>query len=122
MREHQFSTLEEAHWRLSAFPAFCAGFQDRGTIREGSVADIIVYDYDKLDYNFPEFRHDLPGDEYRLVSGGSGYRYVLVNGQVTIEDDKETGNHSGQLLRGGKADAVRMQSARSGAQALEAAE
>ena len=47
---------------------------------------------------------------------------MLVNGQVTIEDDKETGNHSGQLLRGGKADSVRMQSARSGVQALEAAE
>ncbi|MCB2048661.1 MAG: amidohydrolase family protein [Novosphingobium sp.] len=122
VREHKFSTLEEAHWRLSAFPAFCAGFQDRGTIREGSVADIIVYDYDKLDYNFPEFRRDLPGDEYRLVSGGSGYRYVIVNGQVTIENDEETGRHSGQLLRGGKADMSRMKAAGAGAQALEAAE
>lgn len=122
VREHGFSTLEEAHWRLSALPAFCAGFKDRGTIREGSVADIIVYDFDKLDYHFPEFRRDLPGNEYRVVSAGSGYRYVLVNGQVTIEDDTETGMHSGQLLRGGKADAARMRAARSGAPALEAAE
>jgi N-acyl-D-aspartate/D-glutamate deacylase len=122
VREHGFSTLEEAHWRLSSLPAFCAGFQDRGVIREGAVADIIVYDYDTLDYHFPEFRRDLPGDEYRVISAGTGYRYVLVNGQVTIEDDTETGNHSGQLLRGGKADPARMKAARPGAQALEAAE
>ena len=68
VREHSFLTLEEAHWRLSALPAFCAGFQDRGTLREGAAADIIVYDYEKLDYEFPNFRHDLPGDEYRVAS------------------------------------------------------
>ncbi len=121
VREHGFSSLEEAHWRLSALPAFCAGFNDRGTIREGAVADIIIYDYDKLKYNFPEFRNDLPGDEYRLVSGGSGYRYVIVNGAVTIEDDKETGVHSGQLLRRGQADRERMKAGSTkGVRALEA--
>ncbi len=102
VREHPFSTLEDAHWRLSALPAFCAGFRDRGTLREGAAADIIVYDYEKLDYEFPTFRHDLPGDEYRITSAGSGYRYVLVNGKVTIEDDKPTNVHSGVLLRGGR--------------------
>ena len=105
VREHSFLTLEEAHWRLSALPAFCAGFQDRGTLREGAAADIIVYDYEKLDYEFPNFRHDLPGDEYRVASAGTGYRYVVVNGEVTIEDDKETHTHSGKLLRGGRANA-----------------
>jgi len=103
VREYEMSSLEEAHWRLSALPAYCAGFKDRGTIREGAVADIIVYDYDNLTFNFPEFVRDLPGDEYRLVSGGSGYHYVFVNGQITIENDKQTNVHSGQLLRGGKA-------------------
>jgi N-acyl-D-aspartate/D-glutamate deacylase len=102
VREHAFTTLEDAHWRLSALPAFCAGFKDRGTLREGAAADIIVYDYEKLDYEFPTFRHDLPGDEYRVASAGSGYRYVLVNGEVTIEDDEQTNVHSGVLLRGGR--------------------
>ena len=102
VREHGFSTLEDAHWRLSALPAFCAGFRDRGTLREGAAADVIVYDYEKLDYEFPTFRHDLPGDEYRIASAGTGYRYVLVNGQVTIEDDEQTDVHSGVLLRGGR--------------------
>ena len=101
VREHGFSTLEDAHWRLSALPAQCAGFQDRGVLKEGAAADVIVYDYDALDYEFPTFRRDLPGDEYRVASAGTGYRYVLVNGQVTIEDDRQTDVHSGRLLRGG---------------------
>lgn len=101
VRDEPISTLEEAHWRLSALPAHCAGFQNRGVLREGAAADIIVYDYEKLDYEFPTFRHDLPGDEYRIASAGTGYRYVLVNGQVTIEDDKQTDVYSGALLRHG---------------------
>lgn len=42
-------------------------------------------------------RADLPGDEYRLISRGAGYRYVLVNGQVTIEDDQQTNVYAGLL-------------------------
>ncbi len=87
-------------------PAYCAGFEDRGTLRVGSAADIIVYDYENLTSTYPEFRRDLPGDEYRLVADGSGYKYVLVNGQVTIEDDKPTNVYSGLLLRRGKDRAV----------------
>jgi N-acyl-D-amino-acid deacylase len=102
VREHKFTTLEEAHWRLSALPAFCAGFRNRGTLREGAAADIIVYDYDQLTYTFPEFVTDLPGGEYRVTNQGQGYRYVLVNGEITIEDDKPTHVHSGELLRNGK--------------------
>ncbi len=102
VREHGFSTLEDAHWRLSALPAFCAGFRDRGILREGAAADVIVYDYENLDYEFPHFQHDLPGNEYRVASSGSGYRHVLVNGDVTIEDDRQTDVHSGTLLRRGR--------------------
>ena len=47
-------------------------------------------------------RHDLPGDEYRVASAGTGYRYVVVNGQITIEDDEQTNVHSGLLLRHGR--------------------
>ncbi|MEZ4331671.1 MAG: amidohydrolase family protein [Myxococcota bacterium] len=102
VRDTPLTTLEEAHWRLSALPAHCAGFRDRGVLREGAAADVIVYDYEGLDYEFPTFQHDLPGDEYRVASNGTGYRWVLVNGQVTIEDDRPTNVHSGLLLRHGR--------------------
>jgi len=103
VREHKFSSLEDAHWRLSALPAFCAGFKDRGTLVEGAAADIVIYDYENIKVLEPEFLHDLPGDEYRAASRGEGYKYVLVNGEVTIEDDKQTETYSGKLLRGGHA-------------------
>jgi N-acyl-D-aspartate/D-glutamate deacylase len=102
VRKHAMTTLEEAHWRLSALPAFCAGFRDRGVLREGAAADIIVYDYEGLAYTFPEFVRDLPGDEYRTMNRGSGYRYVLVNGEVTVKDDAPTHVYSGALLRNGR--------------------
>ena len=50
--------------------------------------------------------HDLPAGQLRTVIDAKGYRYVLVNGRVTIEDDRETGVHSGELLRHGKRSAV----------------
>jgi N-acyl-D-amino-acid deacylase len=99
VRDHGLIPLEEAHWRLSALPAQCAGFVDRGTIAEGMAADIVVYDYDRLAMTPVETVHDLPGGEWRRVQRGVGYRWVLVNGEITIDDDKETGVASGRLLR-----------------------
>ena len=48
-----------------------------------------------------EVAHDFPGGEWRRIQRARGYRFVLVNGDVTIEDDRETGVHSGRLLRHG---------------------
>ncbi len=101
VREHGMLSLEEAHWRLSALPAMVAGFENRGVIRRGAPADIVVYDYENLEILPREVVHDLPGGEWRRVQRARGYRYVLVNGRVTIRDDAETGTHSGQLLRHG---------------------
>ncbi|TML10844.1 MAG: hypothetical protein E6G39_15505 [Actinobacteria bacterium] len=98
-RTHQ--VREEAHWRLSTLPAMCAGFRDRGTLVVGAPADIIVYDYDGLTITDTEVVHDLPGGDWRRVQRAHGYRYVLVNGVVTIENDTQTGAPSGQLLRFG---------------------
>jgi len=103
VREHQMMTLEDAHWRLSTLPALCAGFRDRGTLREGAPADIVVYDYDKLAMRPVELTHDFPGGEWRRVCKADGYRYLFVNGQMTMDDGKETGNMSGRLLRHGAA-------------------
>jgi N-acyl-D-aspartate/D-glutamate deacylase len=102
VRDNQVLSLEEAHWKLSAQPAWCAGFRDRGTIREGAPADIVVYDYDKLNVLPMEIAYDMPGGEWRRVQRAEGYHYVLVNGEVTMKDDKPTGATSGKLLRHGQ--------------------
>ncbi|QQS11639.1 MAG: amidohydrolase family protein [Rhodospirillales bacterium] len=103
VREHGMISLEEAHWRLAALPAEVAGFKDRGVLRKGAPADIVVYDYEKLEVLPEEIVHDLPGGEWRRVQRARGYRHVLVNGEVTIRDDRQTGTHSGALLRHGSA-------------------
>ncbi len=101
VREHGMISLEEAHWRLAALPAQFAGFEDRGVLKKGAPADIVVYDYDKLEVLAPEIVHDLPGGEWRRIQRAKGYRYILVNGEVTIRDDQQTETYSGELLRHG---------------------
>jgi N-acyl-D-aspartate/D-glutamate deacylase len=101
VREEEMCSLEHAHWRLSALPAHCAGFRDRGTLVEGAPADLVVYDYERLACLPAEVAHDFPGGEWRRIQRAHGYRFVLVNGEVTIEDDRETHVHSGRLLRHG---------------------
>lgn len=101
VREYQWIDLEDAHWRLSALTAMAAGFHDRGILKEGAPADIVVYDFDNLTIHPQEIVTDLPGGDWRRVQRAGGYRYVVVNGGVTIEDDKETGVHTGALLRHG---------------------
>ena len=101
VREHGMIGPEEAHWRLSALPAMVAGFEGRGVIRKGAPADVVVYDYERLRVLPAEVVHDLPGGEWRRVQRAEGYRFVLVNGEVTIRDDEETGACSGRLLRHG---------------------
>ena len=75
-------TLEQAHYHLSYMPAWTAGFKDRGAIREGLAADMLIYDLDKLGIEEPESVNDLPPDnDSRLVQRPRGYRWIMVNGQ-----------------------------------------
>jgi N-acyl-D-amino-acid deacylase len=103
VREHGWHTLEEAHWRLSALPAFVAGFKDRGTLVEGAPADIVVYDFEALGTSDAIRVDDFPGGEWRLVDEPSGYHFTLVNGEVTREHNRPTDLHTGMLLRHGHA-------------------
>ena len=88
VREKNWMSLEDIHWRMSGLPAFCAGFKDRGFLREGAPADIVVYDLDQLKVLPVEIAHDLPGDEWRRVQRAEGYSHIIVNGQITWEGDK----------------------------------
>jgi N-acyl-D-aspartate/D-glutamate deacylase len=91
VRETGSLPLEEAHFRLSGLPAWAANFKDRGTLREGMAADIVVYDLEKLAIGPTEIAHDVPAGEWRRVQKAEGYRWIMVNGQVTFEDGKCTG-------------------------------
>lgn len=105
VRDEQRITLEEAHYRLSALPAKAAGFRDRGMLREGMAADVVVYDLDGLGIEpdwIGEISYDFPGGEWRRVQRAKGYHAILVNGQTTFKDGNCTGALSGQLLRHGQ--------------------
>jgi N-acyl-D-aspartate/D-glutamate deacylase len=104
VRDAGIMSLEEAHYRLSALPAKCAGFQDRGTLTEGTPADVVVYDLEnlKLTPEKPTIVHDFPANEWRRVQYADGYRWIMVNGDVTFEDGKCTGATPGKLLRHGR--------------------
>jgi len=105
VRDEQKVTLEEAHYRLSALPAHAAGFRDRGVLREGAAADVVVYDLDKLKIDpewVGEIAHDFPGGEWRRVQRAHGYRAIVVNGATTFEHGKCTGATPGKLLRRGR--------------------
>ena len=98
-RDNDILSLEDVHWKLSTLPAYCAGFADRGTLEEGKAADVVVYDFEHLAMTPIEKAYDFPGGEWRRVQRAVGYRYVLVNGEVTIEGDRPTGAPAGRLLR-----------------------
>ena len=104
VRDAGFMSLEEAHYRLSAMPAKCAGFQDRGVLREGAPADMVVYDLQNLKIvpERPKIVHDFPAGEWRRVQYAEGYRWIMANGEVTFEDGKCTNATPGRLLRHGK--------------------
>jgi len=99
VRDKQVMTLEEAHWRLSTMVAWAIGIRDRGWLREGMPADIVVYDLEKLRVKEMETVHDLPDGDWRRVQKAEGYHAVIVNGQITFEDNVCTHALPGKLLR-----------------------
>ena len=101
VRDHGIMDLEQAHWRLSAYPAQAAGFKDRGWLKEGSPADIVIYDLENLGIGPMEKVYDLPAGQWRRVRRAEGYRWILVNGEVTMEDGETTGATPGRLIRHG---------------------
>ena len=103
VREHEIMSLEEAHWRLAAYSAQAMGMTNRGYLAEGAAADVIVYDYEKLDCLPPERLWDYPAGEWRLVQKATGYDRIIVNGRTTFIDGECTDATPGRLLRHGAA-------------------
>ena len=101
IRDKNLMTLEQAHQKMSALPAWFSDMKNRGTLRLGDFADIMVYNMDELGllYDKPRFETDFPGGEKRLVQKPTGLRYIVVNGTVTFVDNECTGALPGKLLR-----------------------
>ncbi len=100
VRAEQAFTLEQAVRLLSFVPATQWGFADRGLIREGLAADLLVFDPETIAPEMPEVVRDLPAGARRLVQRSRGIAATVVNGEVVLRDGKPTGALPGQLLRG----------------------
>lgn len=83
-------SLEDAVRKVTGWPAQRMGLTDRGLIRDGMRADIVVFDLDKLD--------DVASWE-KPTASPTGIETVIVNGVVTIANGKHTGAKAGAVLR-----------------------
>ena len=99
IRERKLFSLADGVRRMTSGPARVLGLTDRGVLAPGKRADINVFDFDKVAQLQPEMVNDFPGGAPRYVQRGRGYRAVLVNGELALENDELTGARSGQILR-----------------------
>src|SRR2546426_1100646 len=100
VRAKQAFPLEQAVRMLTLVPATYWGFADRGLVREGFAADLLVFDPDTISPEMPEVVTDLPAGARRLVQRARGIAATIVNGEILLRDGKHTGALPGRLLRG----------------------
>jgi len=90
VRQRGVLTLEDAIRRMTSLPARTFGFRDRGLVREGYWADLVMFDpervQDKATFQQPH--------QY-----SEGFDLVLVNGAPVVEEGKVTGARPGRILR-----------------------
>jgi N-acyl-D-aspartate/D-glutamate deacylase len=100
VRAKQALTLEEAVRMITFDTATMWGFSDRGLVREGMAADLVVFDPDTIAAEMPEVVNDLPAGARRLIQRCRGVAATVVNGEILLRDGKHTGALPGRLLRG----------------------
>jgi dihydroorotase/N-acyl-D-amino-acid deacylase len=91
VRERHVITLEDAIRKMSSYPADRMNLMDRGLLRPGMKADVVIFDPDTI-ADKAEF-----GNPHQYATGVS---YVLVNGQVAIDDGRITDARPGRILYG----------------------
>jgi N-acyl-D-amino-acid deacylase len=106
VREEGLITAEQAHYGLSRLPAHMCGLSDRGVLREGAPADVVVYDPETIArtpaWNKIDKLYDLPAGGWRRSQRAEGLNYTMVNGVVTFEGLECTGETPGEVLLGSK--------------------
>ena len=91
VREDHALTTEEAVRRMTSLPADNLALKDRGRLRPGAFADLVVFDPNTIqDHATFEKSHQL----------STGVSYVIVNGKLALKDGKATGAATGKVVRG----------------------
>jgi N-acyl-D-aspartate/D-glutamate deacylase len=101
IRGRRLVSLERAVQLITQAPAALFGLRDRGEVREGAHADLVVFDPDTVGAEDVHLVDDLPGGSGRLFAGATGVPTVVVNGVPVVADGKVTGDLPGTVLRSG---------------------
>ncbi|HEY6130445.1 MAG TPA: amidohydrolase family protein [Halioglobus sp.] len=94
-------SVEKAVHYLTEVPAKLVGLKERGLLKEGYCADIVVFDLDTVACSDTYTRRDLPGGAGRLYADAHGIEHVFVNGREIIRHNTFTGALPGKILRSG---------------------
>ena len=92
VREQKVLSLEEAVQRMTTLPAKRFNIKDRGQLKEGMWADIVVFNRNKIKDN---------GTYENPKRYSTGFQYVCVNGTVVVENDQHNGSKPGSVIYGG---------------------
>jgi len=99
VRNKQQFTLEEAVRMLTFDNASAWELPDRGLVRTGYAADVVVFDEATIKPRLPTVEEDLPGGARRLVQKADGIAATIVNGAVSVENGDATGCSPGIVLK-----------------------
>jgi N-acyl-D-aspartate/D-glutamate deacylase len=101
VREKKIMSLEEGVRKLTFMVASIFGLRDRGLLRSGMAADLVVFDPATIRECDPVMVQDLPANEKRYIQKALGIEMTIVNGQVLVEKDNHTGALPGAVLGSG---------------------
>jgi len=99
VREQGAMSLEHAVRRLTFDSASVYGIYDRGMLRPGLAADIVVFDPQTVRPGNQEVVHDFPNNGWRMRSLAEGIEYTVVNGEVLLERGTYMGATPGRVIR-----------------------
>ena len=99
VREKQAMTLEDAVKQITYNTATMWGLHDRGLLREGMAADLVVFDPQTIGARMPDVVHDLPAGAKRLKQTADGILNTVVNGEILLSNNEHCGAVPGRLLR-----------------------
>jgi N-acyl-D-aspartate/D-glutamate deacylase len=102
LRGRQLVSLERCVQLMTQAPAQLFGLRERGELREGFHADVVLFDPATVATGDVRLLDDLPGGSARLYADAVGVQRVIVNGTTIVENGKDTGARPGTVFRSGR--------------------